>query len=180
MALQGAFLDHYRILKSLGATVIEVRSVSHIFQMDRLIIPGGESTVMKKYLHEFNLTGAIINRIVQGMPVWGICAGCILLARTIDQSEGPLNVMNIAVRRNAYGRQMQSSVHSLAIPLLQCTAFPAPFIRAPRIVETDPSVNIHAHYENDPVFVQQDKIMATTFHPELTQNPLLHDYFLKL
>lgn len=179
LALQGAFLDHYRILENLGASVVEIRCASDLDRIERLILPGGESTVMSKYMQMFNLIDPLKALIAQGLPVWGICAGCILLARTVDNKPGTLKVLNIAVRRNAYGRQAQSAVHEISFPCLQRTAFPSPFIRAPRITQTDKSVCIHACHGQDPVFVQQDTLMATTFHPELTEDSVFHNYFLK-
>ncbi len=180
LALQGAFTDHYRILTSLGASVVEVRNVSHLAGIDRLIIPGGESTVMTKYIYELGLAKPLQTRIRQGLPTWGICAGCIVLARTVDRDSGPLDTLPITVHRNAYGRQTRSAVHAIAIPHLQRSAFPALFIRAPKIVEMEEGVKVFARYQKIPVFVQKQNVMATTFHPELTEDTVLHEYFLSL
>ncbi|MGD9210883.1 MAG: pyridoxal 5'-phosphate synthase glutaminase subunit PdxT [Desulfobacteraceae bacterium] len=180
LALQGAFVDHYPILKRLGVSVVEIRGPTDLLQIERLIIPGGESTVMAKYIKMFNMTLPLRNIIAQGLPVWGICAGCILLANTVDQCPGPLKVLNISVHRNAYGRQSQSAVFKIIVPKLQCSVFSAPFIRAPKITWVEKDVEVHADYSGDPVFVQQGAVMATTFHPELTGDPILHDYFLNI
>jgi 5'-phosphate synthase pdxT subunit len=180
LALQGAFLDHYGILKKLGASITEVRCPSDLLNIERLIIPGGESTVMSKYIQMFNLKGPLKDLISQGLPVWGICAGSILLARSIDGQPGVLGLLDVALRRNAYGRQSQSTLHEISIPLLKRTAFQAPFIRAPQITHMEKSVRALAHYGNDPVFVQQGALMATTFHPELTEDTIFHEYFLDI
>ncbi len=180
LALQGAFMDHYRMLNALGASIVEVRKSSHLSGIDRLIIPGGESTVITKYLHELGLTKPLRTLIGRGLPVWGICAGCIVLARTVDRNSGPLDAIGIAVRRNAYGRQAQSAVRPVAIPHLGRSAFPALFIRAPEIVAVEEGVSVFAHDQKVPVFVQKQNVMATTFHPELTEDPILHEYFLEL
>lgn len=180
LALQGAFLDHCGVLKKLGASVTEIRCPLDLSNIERLIIPGGESTVMSKYLQMFNLNLALKDLILRGLPVWGICAGSILLARTIDGRPGVLGVLDVTLQRNAYGRQSQSAVHEISIPCFERTAFQAPFIRAPRITHMEKTVCALAYYENDPVFVQQGALMATTFHPELTGDTIFHEYFLDI
>lgn len=180
LALQGAFADHQHLLQALGASVVEVRRASDLNRIERLILPGGESTVMSKYIEMFGLAAPLQVLISQGLPVWGICAGCILLANRVDQTPGRLSALNIAVTRNAYGRQAQSAVHKINIPRLYRSAFPAAFIRAPKITRVHDGVVIHAVHAGDPLFVQQDNVMATTFHPELTEDPVVHDYFLRI
>lgn len=178
LGLQGAFLDHRKHLSRLGRRWRIVRDVDDLAAVERLILPGGESTVMAMFLESFGLLAPLRQRIVAGMPVWGICAGAILLAGTVDDGPGPIAALDAAVRRNAYGRQDASDVHPVDIPILDRPAFPAMFIRAPLITATGPEVTVLATRAHVPVFVRQGSIMATTFHPELTEDPVFHEYFL--
>ena len=180
LGLQGAFLDHVRHLKTLGVCYSVVKDVETLEAIDCLIIPGGESSVMEKFMTVFNMTNPLRERILSGLPVWGICAGCILLARTVDGRPGILGVLPVDLRRNAYGRQLSSSKRAIDIPALGKSAFPALFIRAPRIETVTPQVEILAELDQDPVFVRNGHILATTFHPELTSNSVFHEYFLKV
>jgi 5'-phosphate synthase pdxT subunit len=180
LGLQGAFLDHIRHLRRLGADISLVKTPEAIAGIDRLILPGGESTVMGKFLEEFGMTAPLLDRVASGMPVWGICAGCILLAETVDGRPGLLSALPLTVARNAYGRQINSMESPVPIPILDRTAFPGIFIRAPRIISTGSDVTVHASVGSDPVFVQHGSIIATTFHPELTDDPVFHDFFLRL
>ncbi len=179
LGLQGAFLDHIRHLEKLGVGYHIVKSAAELDNVDRLIIPGGESTVMEKFLDIFAMTVSLREKIVAGMPVWGICAGTILLAHTVDGRPGSLGVLPVDLTRNAYGRQVDSSERVIAVPELHRPRFPALFIRSPRIEAVGPEVSVLARVDNDPVFVQNGHVMATTFHPELTDDPVFHDYFLK-
>jgi 5'-phosphate synthase pdxT subunit len=180
LGLQGAFLDHVPHLARIGVDHTIVRTVDTLAAIDRLIIPGGESTVMNKFMVEFNLLSVLKNRIHEGMPVWGICAGTILLADTVDEQPGTLRMLPIAVTRNAYGRQISSEQKSIDIPALKIKNYPSIFIRSPRINHVEDMVKVLAYREHDPVFVQYDHIMATTFHPELNRDDLFHRYFLSL
>ncbi|WP_373501662.1 pyridoxal 5'-phosphate synthase glutaminase subunit PdxT [Desulfococcus sp.] len=184
LGLQGAFLDHIRHLTSLGAGYRIIRDAAGLMAVDRLIIPGGESTVMGKFLQEFRMIDPLRARIAQGMPVWGICAGAVLLAGTVDGGPGRLQVLPVSVARNAYGRQLASREHDIDIPILAAAGgaspFPAVFIRSPRILAVGPEVAVHARAFKDPVFVQKGRVMATTFHPELTMDPVFHHYFMGL
>ncbi len=180
LGLQGAFLDHIPHFDRLGVAHTIVRDVRGLTQIDRLVIPGGESTVMTKFLHEFGMLTPLKERIAGGMPLWGVCAGTILLAETMDGGPGTLGALPIAVTRNAYGRQINSSQRFIDIPLFDRNAYPAIFIRAPRIGRIDSRVTIHATLGNDPVFVQDGHVMATTFHPELNKDHAFHEYFLSL
>jgi 5'-phosphate synthase pdxT subunit len=145
-----------------------------------LVIPGGESTVMGKFLRQYGLDSAINSRIAAGMPTWGICAGTILLADSIDDAPGILKALPIAVSRNAYGRQIQSCQRKIKIAKLGLESYPAIFIRAPRIDQVDQATEVFARYGDDPVFIQKGRIMATTFHPELNPDDLFHRYLLSL
>lgn len=181
LGLQGAFLDHIPHLRRFGVEHAIVRDALGLAAVDRLILPGGESTVMTKFLNEFGMRTPLQQRIEKGMPVWGVCAGAILLARQVDDHEGALAVLPISVARNAYGRQIASDKKAIDIPLFELTDYPAIFIRAPRIEQIEKSVTVLAKCGEDPVFVQKERIMATTFHPELNrEDDRFHRYFLSL
>ena len=180
LGLQGAFLNHIPYFDRLGVAHYIVRDARGLARINRLVIPGGESTVMTKFLNEFGMLTPLKERIANGMPVWGVCAGAILLAETIDGGPGTLGVLPVAVTRNAYGRQINSSRSLIDIPLFNRTAYPAIFIRAPRIELIHSQVTAHASFGNDPVFVQNGHVMATTFHPELNKDHIFHEYFLSL
>lgn len=180
LGLQGAFLDHIAHLKRCGADHCIVADPQMLTQIDRLIIPGGESTVMIKFLHEFGMIEPLKERIADGMPVWGVCAGAIVLSDRIDGSPGPVRALPIRVKRNAYGRQIASSQNWIDIPLFDQGSYPAIFIRAPQIEDLAAHLTVYARYNGDPVFVQDDRIMVTTFHPELNKDDLFHRYFLTL
>lgn len=186
LGLQGAIQEHIPHLTRCGERHRVVRDKNGLQQISRLIIPGGESTVMLKFLCAFDMLALLRERIVAGLPVWGICAGAIVLAETIDESVGPIGALPVALRRNAYGRQIASRQHRLDIPVLGKCPYPAIFIRAPRIVGVREEVQVHAILKGglseaaDPVFVQYGRLMATTFHPELNQDDLFYRYFLAL
>lgn len=180
LGLQGAFLDHIPHLKRCGVDHRVINDDAGLKVIDRLIIPGGESTVMTKFLVEFGMLAPLQARIAEGMPVWGVCAGSILLADRVDERPGAVRALPVSVRRNAYGRQIASSQNWIELPLFDISAYPAVFIRAPRIERIDPSVIIHAKYGEDPVFIQKNRVMATTFHPELNRDDHFHRYFLEI
>jgi 5'-phosphate synthase pdxT subunit len=180
LGLQGAFQDHIPHLHSCREPFRIVRSPEDLHKIDRLILPGGESTVMAKFLVEFGMLEPLGMRIAAGLPVWGICAGAILLARQVDGQPGILRSLDVHVTRNAYGRQIDSSQKNVAIPLFEQSAYPAIFIRAPRIDSLGSTVTVHARLDGDPVFLQSGRIMATTFHPELNSDSSFHRYFLDL
>lgn len=180
LGLQGAFLDHIPHLDRLGVEHLIVRDREGLSQIDRLIIPGGESTVMTKFLMEYDMVSPLKSRIAEGMPVWGVCAGTILLAQKIDGQAGPLSALPAEVTRNAYGRQINSTQRWIDIPLFDVSSYPAIFIRAPRVTLLTNAPTVHATMQNDPVFIQAGHIMATTFHPELNKDDLFHRYFLTL
>jgi 5'-phosphate synthase pdxT subunit len=180
LGLQGAFLDHIPHFKRLGVQHTVVRDVQGLGVIDRLVIPGGESTVMTKFLKEFSMVTPLQERIAAGMPVWGICAGAILLAQEVDGRPGQVNSLPVGVIRNAYGRQIDSSQRWIDVPLFDLPRYPAIFIRAPKIIHPNPQVTVHARLNDDPVFVQCGRILATTFHPELNSDDQFHRYFLSL
>ena len=180
LGLQGAFLDHIPHLQHLGVETVVVRDAKTISSIDRLIIPGGESTVMAKFLVEFRMLQPLVERITAGMPVWGICAGTILLAEQVDNSPGVLGVLPVSLRRNAYGRQIASDRRPIDIALFDLEAYPAIFIRAPRIEQLGSGVTVHARRDQDPVLIQKDRILASTFHPELNSDDVFHRYFISI
>ena len=180
LGLQGAFQDHVPHLEAVGAKWRVVRDAEALLSVDRLIIPGGESTVMARYLKRFSLAEPLKARIEEGLPVWGVCAGAIVLASTVNDRPGILGALPMAVERNAYGRQVNSFRAVFDVPALSLAAFDGIFIRAPRIVNADAAVAVLAAVGGDPVFVRAGRVMATTFHPELTESPAFHRFFLNL
>jgi 5'-phosphate synthase pdxT subunit len=171
------------MLRRLGAEAVEVRLPAHLSGLDGLIIPGGESTTMGKLMEEFRLTEPL-RAFAEKRPVFGTCAGLIMLAnRTTEGAQPLLGVMDVTVRRNAFGRQ----VHSFEAPVELCLrgdadpeVFPGVFIRAPWVEESGPAVRVVATWEGHVVGVQQDGLLGVAFHPELTDDTRLHAYFLHL
>ena len=179
LALQGAFREHVAAVTRLGATAREVRQLKYIDGIDALIIPGGESTTMGKLLNEWNMLEPLRQRILDGMPVYGSCAGLILLCREIEDSDQPrLGVLDATVRRNAFGRQVDSFETDLSIPEIGADPIPAVFIRAPVITGVGAGVTVLAEVKGQAVAVRQNNILATSFHPELTPDTRMHSYFL--
>lgn len=179
LALQGAFREHVAAVTRLGATAREVRQLKDIDGIDALIIPGGESTTMGKLLNEWNMLEPLRQRILDGMPVYGSCAGLILLCREIENSDQPrLGVLDATVRRNAFGRQVDSFETDLNIPEVGADPIPAVFIRAPVITGVGAGVTVLAEVKGQAVAVRQNNILATSFHPELTPDTRMHSYFL--
>ena len=177
LALQGSFAEHITTLDRLGYKAIPVRTPEQLATVDGLIMPGGESTAIGKLLHSSKLFSAITKQAKAGMPVYGTCAGCILVANTVD-SEYSLQLIDISVERNAYGRQIDSFEAELQSDTLPPVT--GIFIRAPRITNTKPSIEILYTYQNEPVLVQQGNILAGTFHPELTPSTVVHQYFAEM
>lgn len=179
LALQGAFREHVAAVASLGATAREVRQLKDIEGIDALIIPGGESTTIGKLLNEWNMLEPLRQRILDGMPVYGSCAGLILLCRDIENSDQPrLGVLDATVRRNAFGRQVDSFETNLSIPEIGADPLLAVFIRAPVITGVGAGVKVLAEVDGQAVAVRQNNILATSFHPELTPDTRMHSYFL--
>ncbi|WP_026963048.1 pyridoxal 5'-phosphate synthase glutaminase subunit PdxT [Alicyclobacillus herbarius] len=181
LALQGAFREHERIFSSLGAETVLVKKVDHLDSLDGLVIPGGESTSIGRLLREYHLIEPIRELAGDGLPVLGTCAGMIVLAKRIHGGEEPhLALMDIEVDRNSFGRQRESFEAELDIPEIGDTPFPAVFIRAPHVVEVDEGVSVLARYQDRIVAVREGNLVALSFHPELTDDTRLHQYFLKL
>lgn len=181
LALQGDFIEHIGVLEKLGAEAIPVRKPAELSGLDRLIIPGGESTTMLNLMHSFSLFEPLKELAQAGLPVMGTCAGMILLARKVSGSDmDTLAVMDMEVRRNAFGRQTDSFEAELAMPVLGQEPVPAIFIRSPRILSTGPKVEILARLaDGSIVAARQGTLLAVAFHPELSSDPRLHRYFLK-
>ena len=179
LALQGAIIEHEKIIQDLGAEVVEIRQLKDLDGIDGLILPGGESTVQGKLLRQLNLLKPIQQLINEGLPVLATCAGLILLAKTIDGKErAHLGTLPIVIKRNAYGRQLASFTSDIDIKPVG--SYPAVFIRAPYIESVNDDVDILGVVNDHIVAVQYHNQLGLSFHPELTNDPRIHDYFLSL
>ena len=182
LALQGAFSAHADILGTLGVRVVEVRLPRDLESVDALVMPGGESTTMSQLLESSGLFDAIRSRIASGMPVMGTCAGLILLATDVldgRSDQRSFAALDVTVRRNAYGRQIDSFEAEVAVDGLDAP-FTAVFIRAPQIEAVGPGVRTLANYGGAPVVVATDRILGMAFHPELTGDTRLHHMFVEM
>lgn len=182
MAIQGDFREHKQMLKELGVEAVEVRLPRDLDDLAGLIVPGGESTTIGMLAREYGLEGAVRQRVQQGsLAVWGTCAGAIWLAKEIPAfpDQPRLGSLNITVQRNAYGRQVDSFEEDLQI-LGFDRPFHAFFIRAPRILKVGDGVKILAKHRDEIVLVQSGKLLAGTFHPELSHDPRVHQLFINL
>ncbi len=178
LALQGDFDAHRRRLEELGADVTLVRNPQDFDGIDGLVIPGGESSTFLKLLGE--RTFQKLNEFVHQKPAFGTCAGAIMLAREVENPRQPgLNAIDISIRRNAYGRQIDSTILETS-SVLGGEPLEMVFIRAPRIESVGENVEVLAKRGDDPVLVRQGKVMAATFHPELSEDRRVHAEFLKL
>lgn len=179
LALQGAFREHQKTLEYCGVDSVQIRKPEQLDDIKALIIPGGESTTMGKLLNEFNLFESIVKLGQEGMPIFGTCAGMIMLARDIAGSTQPrLGLMDISVERNASGRQADSFEADLDIPAVGERPFRAVFIRAPYILGVGSGVEALARFEDKIVMARQGRLLAAAFHPELTRDNRVHQYFL--
>ena len=181
LGLQGDVREHIEMLQLLGVETLVVKLPEDLELVDGLIIPGGESTTMMRIMKEVEMYKPLKEKIKEGFPVYGTCAGLILLSKKVESSDQmTLQVLDVEVERNAYGRQIESFEVDIDIPELGEKPFRAVFIRAPKIVELGSNVKVLAKYENAPVFVKEDNVMATSFHPELTEDTRIHEYFIKM
>lgn len=180
LALQGAFIEHEKMLATLGADSFEIRQLADLNRpMDGLIIPGGESTVQGKLLHDLGLFEPIRSKIANGLPTFGTCAGLLLLAESIaNDDRRHLGLMHIRAMRNAYGRQL-GSFHTTA-PFADLGDIPMTFIRAPYIESTQAGVNVLATVDGKIVAAREGNMLVTAFHPELTNDLTVHKYFLNM
>ena len=176
LAIQGDFAAHAQALQEAGAEAVEVRKAEQLDNLDGLILPGGESTTFLKFLERDGLLESLREFLAE-KPAFGTCAGCILLARTVLQPPQPsLEVMDISVERNAYGRQIDSAIQ-LGETKLPGGLLEMVYIRAPRIAAVGPGVEVLAERDGFPVLVRQGKLLAATFHPELSSDRRVHQYF---
>ena len=182
LAVQGDFAEHIAVLSKLGVEAREVRLPEHLDSLTGLIIPGGESTTLSRLMTLYNLREPIQQMAADGHAVWGTCAGMIMLSQEITENDPiPLGIMDIGVQRNAFGRQVDSFEQRLDISALGTEPFHAIFIRAPVIVRVGEDVEILSALDDErPVAVQQGNLMATSFHPELTNDYRFHSHFLNL
>jgi pyridoxal 5'-phosphate synthase pdxT subunit len=195
LALQGAFAAHARVLAELGARTREVRLPHDLDGIDALVMPGGESTTMAKLLDSSGLREPLAERLAGGLPTFGTCAGMIMLARRVldgRPDQWSFGLVDIAVRRNGYGRQVDSFEADLAVAGLDgadgagnasaagapTRPFHAVFIRAPKVVDVGPAAEVLASHDGVPVLVRQDAVLVASFHPELSGDGRLHRHFL--
>ena len=183
LALQGDFQEHLDVLKKIGVEAVAVRLPQDLDKIDRLIVPGGESTTIGKLLVIYKLLEPIRQRIKKGMPVWGTCAGAILLAKHIAdgrKNQSTLGVMDITARRNAFGRQLDSFEAKVFIKEISEKAIPVVFIRAPLLEHPGKKVRVLARRQGNIIAAREGNMLATCFHPELTATPAVHRYFLAM
>jgi len=178
LALQGDFREHAKVFAALGATPVEVRTPEQLAEVDCLAIPGGESTTIGKLARAYDLVEPVRERAAGGMPILGTCAGMIVLASQVDGGEPLFSLMDIDVRRNAYGRQVDSFEADLDVRGIEHLVRGV-FIRAPWIERVGDAVEVLATFEDRPVVLEQGNILVTSFHPELVGETGLHDYVLR-
>ena len=178
LALQGDFREHARMFAAAGASPIEVRTPADLAGVDCLAIPGGESTTIAKLARAYDLVEPLTHRATAGMPILGTCAGMIVLAREVLGGEPLFGLMDIVVRRNAYGRQVDSFETDLAVRGVDHRVRGV-FIRAPWIEEVGAGVEVLASFEERPVVLEQGNLLVASFHPELVGESGLHDYLLR-
>lgn len=180
LALQGAFIEHEKVLKNLGCETVQVKKRKQLDGIDGLIIPGGESTTIGKLMNEFQLTDRIKEIAESGIPIFGTCAGLILMAKEIAASDQPrLGLMNITAHRNAFGRQVDSFETDLEVEGLDGGPFKAVFIRAPYIKEVKNGVKVLSRVGDKIVLARERNFLAAAFHPELTDDNRIHNLFLE-
>jgi len=182
LGLQGDFAEHLATLDRLGVEGIDVRRPEQLDEIDALIIPGGESTTIGKLASQYGIIDKLKDRVAEGMPVWGTCAGAIFIAKDVPGHPHPLaSLMDMTVERNAFGRQIDSFEADLDVQALGDKPFHAVFIRAPRISRVGQGVEVLARLgDGTVVAARQGRLLATSFHPELTHDERFHRYFLSL
>lgn len=185
LALQGAFIEHIAVIQRMGADAVEVRLAEQLRDLNGLIIPGGESTTMLKLMHGYGIFRPLKEKIESGFPVLGTCAGMICLAKRVFTSQEsplePLEVMDIEVKRNAFGRQVDSFEANLSVKVLGEIPYHAVFIRAPLIEKVGSQVEVMARLPDGVIVAaRQGRLLVTSFHPELTDDLRFHEFFLSL
>ncbi len=182
LALQGAFLEHIKIVEKIGHIAIPIKTPDQLDEIDKLIIPGGESTTISRLLNRYALDKKIVDLYKnKKIPIFGTCAGMILLAKNIEDDDNlkTLGLINIKVKRNAFGRQINSFEAYLDIKGITPPQFRAIFIRAPFIREAGKEVDILSLYKEDIVAAREENLLVSSFHPELGDDTRVHEYFLK-
>lgn len=181
LAMQGAFQKHLDMLKTTGAEGVAVKTAGDLKTVEGLIIPGGESTVIAKLLINNGIMNPLLEKVKSGMALYGTCAGMILMAKTAVGNEQPLlGLMDIAVKRNAYGRQKESFEASFSIKGLSGPEFCGIFIRSPKVTSITGDVEVLAEFNGVPILVKEGKLLASSFHPELTDDTRIHELFLSM
>lgn len=182
LALQGAFIEHMRAFERLGAEAVEVRLPEQLRDLDGLVIPGGESTTMSLLMDSYALREPVLELASRGAPIWGTCAGMILLAKDVhDERVRTLKLMDLKVLRNAFGRQVDSFEADVRVPALGEKPFPAVFIRAPVVEGVGDRVEVLARLPDGRIVAaRQGQFLATAFHPELTGDPRFHQLLLDM
>ncbi len=181
LALQGDFARHAAMLQSLKVETVHVKKPEELQVCDGLIIPGGESTTLTKLMHKYGFYESIRD-FSQRFPIMGTCAGTIMVASEInDHRVTPLHLIDLSVARNAYGRQIESFITNVDASCLSgSSTFRAIFIRAPQIQHVGPNTEVLMKWQKQPIMVRENNILALTFHPELTDDPRIHQYFLEM
>jgi 5'-phosphate synthase pdxT subunit len=182
LAVQGDFAEHKLMLTNLDIDAVEIRLPGQLEDIDGLIIPGGESTTIAQLLDIFDIKNSIITKAKSGMPIWGTCAGMIMLANSLtDKRPTPLKLMNTVVSRNAFGRQIDSFEENIEIKAIGHPKYRGIFIRAPMFIQIGESVEVLGKLNDDnPVLVREKNLLASSFHPELTPDTRIHEYFIKM
>ena len=183
LALQGDFKEHIKMLKGLGVPVIEIRSTQQLDEIDGLIIPGGESTTINKLMGKYGFTERLEDFCRSGKPIFGTCAGLIILSSEISGDGFGLGFIDIKVKRNAYGRQIESFEEIVSINLdhkPDPVGFKSVFIRAPKIVYTGENVKVLSSSGDDILLAREKNILVCAFHPELTDDTRIHEYFIEM
>ena len=182
LGMQGAFQKHLDAIRACGHEALWVRDRDEVEQVEALILPGGESTTVGKLLDRWGLIEPVCRRAGEGMPLFGTCAGMIVMARTLEAETGQprLRLMDLVVRRNAYGRQVDSFETDLSLPCLGEEPFRGVFIRAPMVTEVGEGVAVLGRHEDGIIFARQGNLLTAAFHPELTDDLRVHRYFLRM
>lgn len=181
LAVQGDVAEHLHALQALEVRAHIVKTPAEVDAVDGLIVPGGESTTVIRLMERYGLDAAICKIAQRSVPIWGTCMGMIVIARSVvGMDQRTLGLLDVSVRRNAFGRQIESAEMSLPIPALGARPFPAVFIRAPWIEAAGAGVSVLAALEGHGVLVRQGAILGSSFHPELTRDTRLHAYFLAM
>ncbi len=180
LAVQGSIIEHKKMLEKIGAETLLVKKEEDLKRINGIVLPGGESTTFITVLTNLGIFEKIKEKIFDGLPVLATCAGLIFIAKRVENypEQKTLGALDVTISRNAYGRQKESFSTYLDIPVLGDAPFEAIFIRAPQISDVGKNVKIHASFNGKPVFVEENNIIALTFHPELTEDTRIHEYFL--